>query len=133
MKSRVINTKYFQLKNKMFVAKVSELKPSLFYGNVFMEAYIWLQSQKTNKMSKWILDETISTDKYWVYKCVSLKKYPILQDYSLKIIWDKPKNIKMINHHNKFQSNSLHGKKIASKINKKTNGKFQHYMPKKEG
>ena len=95
MKSRVINTKNFEWnkENKQFIGYTSKLKPSLFYGNKEREGYIWLQSQWTNKMSKWILqNETMKDNQIEKWEFVPdnkfVEKFPNLKDYILIVNFD---------------------------------------------
>jgi len=95
MKSRVINTKNFtwDKEHKQFIGYTSKLKPSLFYGNKEKEGYIWLQSQWTNKMSKWSLkNETKKNNQIdkWIFvpEDKYLEKFPNLKDYTLVVNFD---------------------------------------------
>lgn len=99
MKSRVINSKHFELSGNTYIGYTSVLKPSLFYGIPKRENIIWFQLQETNKMSKWILTDQNDACGLvrWKYT-IDPKfgtKFPELKDYEIHIIFDRvPENTK---------------------------------------
>lgn len=98
MKSRVLNTKHLQWNadTKTFIGYTKQLKPSLFNTNKKIhreENYLWLQSQVTNKMTKWIkTSEYVNNEKtlIWVYEPEDkwLEKFPKLKGCKTEIVWD---------------------------------------------
>lgn len=102
MKSRVINSRNFDFnfQDRLFTGYTSKLKPSLFYGNKKIEGYIWLQSQWTNKMSKWQLDKEEKEDNKilsWTYiPCdKTIERFPKLEGYKLVVNFDSREIKKM--------------------------------------